>query len=49
MLADVVVGDLLVLTSGDRVPADASVVPTPTDLLIDTSTLTGRERADHAR
>ncbi len=38
--ADVVVDDLLVLTSGDRVPADARVIHSDR-LLVDTSTLTG--------
>jgi magnesium-transporting ATPase (P-type) len=38
--ADVVVDDVLVLTSGDRVPADAQIIHGDR-LLIDTSTLTG--------
>jgi magnesium-transporting ATPase (P-type) len=41
--AEVVVGDVLLLDAGDRVPADA-VVATAHDLLIDTSLLTGESR-----
>lgn len=42
--ADVVVGDLLLLEAGDRVPADASAV-TANRLLVDTSMLTGESVA----
>ncbi|MDC5698551.1 cation-transporting P-type ATPase [Intrasporangium calvum] len=42
--AEVVVGDLLLLVSGDRVPADAQLV-TGNRLLIDTSMLTGESVA----
>ena len=42
--ADVVVGDLLLLEAGDRVPADASAV-TANRLLVDTSMLTGESAA----
>ncbi|GAA4369694.1 cation-translocating P-type ATPase [Agromyces bauzanensis] len=41
---DVVVGDLLLLEAGDRVPADATVV-TANRLLVDTSLLTGESVA----
>ncbi|TQJ51412.1 P-type E1-E2 ATPase [Phycicoccus sp. SLBN-51] len=41
---DVVVGDLLLLESGDRVPADATVVMA-NRLLVDTSMLTGESEA----
>ena len=43
--ADVVEGDVLVLGSGDRVPADATVLIAH-DLLIDTSTMTGESVPD---
>jgi calcium-translocating P-type ATPase len=42
--ADVVVGDVLVLESGDRIPADAHVVLADA-LLVDTSLLTGESDA----
>lgn len=42
--ADVVVGDLLLLEAGDRVPADASAV-SANRLLVDTSMLTGESVA----
>ena len=44
---DVVVGDLVVLEAGDRVPADATVLRA-TALSLDTSMLTGESRASHA-
>ena len=45
--AEVVVGDVLVLESGDRVPADAAVV-TQDRLLVDSSILTGESEAEPA-
>ena len=42
-VADVVVGDILLLWSGDRVPADATVLATR-DALLDTSLLTGESQ-----
>jgi sodium/potassium-transporting ATPase subunit alpha len=44
--ADVVVGDLVVLSMGDRVPSDLRLVETSTDLKFDRSLLTG-ERSAH--
>jgi magnesium-transporting ATPase (P-type) len=41
--AEVVVGDVLLIESGDRIPADARVVIAH-DLLVDTSLLTGESR-----
>jgi P-type E1-E2 ATPase len=41
---DVVVGDLLILESGDRVPADA-IVLTHDRLLVDSSILSGESEA----
>ena len=41
---DVVVGDVLVLTPGDRIPADATTT-SARGLLVDTSTLTGESAA----
>ena len=43
--AEVVVGDTLVLESGDRVPADAAVI-TQDSLLVDSSILTGESDAE---
>lgn len=40
---DVVVGDLLMLTAGDRIPADATTTRS-SQLRVDTSTLTGESR-----
>ncbi|KAI6160374.1 P-type ATPase [Pisolithus thermaeus] len=39
--ADIVVGDVVILNSGDRVPADLRVVQTSADLRFDRSILTG--------
>ena len=46
--ADVVVGDVLVLEAGDRVPADATVVDAD-GLLVDTSLLTGESEPAPSR
>ncbi|MDO8731656.1 MAG: cation-transporting P-type ATPase [Actinomycetota bacterium] len=45
--ADVVVGDLIALDPGDRIPADGSIVRA-TALSLDTSMLTGESRPSHA-
>lgn len=39
--ADLVVGDMVVLSMGDRVPADLRIVEVSTDLKFDRSLLTG--------
>jgi sodium/potassium-transporting ATPase subunit alpha len=39
--ADIVVGDIAVLSAGDRVPADMRVVQASSDLRFDRSLLTG--------
>jgi sodium/potassium-transporting ATPase subunit alpha len=38
---DIVVGDIVVLTSGDRVPADLRIIQMSSDLRFDRSLLTG--------
>ncbi|KAI6118352.1 E1-E2 ATPase-domain-containing protein, partial [Pisolithus sp. B1] len=43
--ADIVVGDVVILNSGDRVPADLRVVQTSADLRFDRSILTGERCA----
>jgi sodium/potassium-transporting ATPase subunit alpha len=39
--ADIVVGDLIMLSMGDRVPADMRIVQVSSDLKFDRSLLTG--------
>ena len=48
---DIVVGDIVVLSTGDRVPADLRIVQMSSDLRFDRSLLTGERsvRRDHLK
>jgi sodium/potassium-transporting ATPase subunit alpha len=46
--SDIVVGDVVVLNAGDRVPADMRVVQSSSDLRFDRSLLTGERFVSYA-